>query len=238
MMWGVYVVLLLFAVAGCTTDSSSPELIGVESVPTQRHYYTPTPNGSVNVAIQTAILIEEPEQPSSTSTEWAVYPSEQPDLWKPIVIITKPIPAGYAIPPDAIRLEMWSVESLPTGHYLELEQVINQVTLVDLTCHEPVLARTIAPRQVGTGFLPLPNDCEENPHSQTASYVVIAARDIQAGETITPASVQRILWHYAPQDSFVNLADVIGSRAKTYIFREQILTTQRIIPPTLEEEMP
>lgn len=236
--WGLSIILILFVATGCRTDSSAPELISVQSVPTQRHYYTPTPNGAVNVSIQTAIPIEETDTPPPVSPTFTLTPTDKPDLWTPIVIVAKPIPAGYAIPPEALRLELWSVESLPTDYYTNLDEVINQVTLVDLTCHEPVLGRTIAPRQIGTGFLPLPNHCDEHPHSQTASYVVVAARDIHAGETITPASVQRVLWHYAPPDGFVNLADVIGSRTTTYIFREQILTHQRIAPPPLAGESP
>lgn len=225
-MWGLLVVSFLFLISGCTTTSSAPELISVQSVPTQRHYYTATPNGSVNIAIQTAIPLEEESSPEITPS-----PIIPPDLWQPIVIVVKPIPAGYAIPPEAIRLEMWAVESLPTGYYQDVNHVINEVTLVDLACHEPVLSHTIARREVGTGFLPLPNECETHPDLQTASYVVIAARDIRAGETITPSSVQRVLWHYAPPDGFVNLADVIGLQAKTFIFREQILTSQRLITP-------
>lgn len=235
MKWGLTVVLGLFFIAGCTTTSSTPELISVQAVPTQRNYYTLTPSVGVNISIQTAIPLEDEAllTPALSATA-----TDAPELWQPIVIVIKPVPAGYAIPPEAVRLEMWAVESLPTDYYQDVDQVINQVALVDLSCYEPILDRMIAPRQVGTGFLPLSNSCEEHPHSQTASYVVVAARDIQVGEIITPSSVHRVLWHYIPQDGFVNLGDVMGLRAETYIFREQILTVNRVKVPISADNSP
>ncbi len=122
---------------------------------------------------------------------------------------------------------LWPPDSAPVGRFESVEQVINEVTLVDLPCFEPVIRASVARRQVGAGFRELSDSCPPIPQT-VQTDVVVAVRDIRAGERITPAMVRLAGWPYAPADAAIVLTDVIGTRALTAIYREQVLTSARL----------
>jgi len=126
----------------------------------------------------------------------------------------------------------WPEAAQPSGSYTDLSAVINQVALVDLICFEPITAQTIAPREIGSDFLPLPDDCPQYFEINTDAplqSVVVAVQPITQGERITPADVALREWptHMIPPGAYTTLADAIGTVAQTDILREQLLHVRR-----------
>jgi Flp pilus assembly protein CpaB len=222
---GVTILFIIgFALGGCTPSERKPELIGIQSVPTQHTHYTATPNQQPTPPVVQSPTTTQTLFPTSQPSE---PPSATPEDLIPVVVMVQPVPAGYAIPPQAVTVLLWPPESVPIGHLDNIEQVINEVALVDLPCFEPVIQAAIARREVGVGFRDLPERCPPVPET-VAVDVVIANRTIYAGEKITPSMIRLAAWPYAPNDAAIALADVIGTYAVTTIYQEQALTSTRL----------
>lgn len=223
MRWGLIIILVGLCIAGCEPTDPTPELVQIQAAITPTHDTDPT-------ATHTPHPTQTPSPlPSNTPN---AAPTITPLPLQEIIIVIKPIPAGYAIPPDAVMRYPWPQAAQPRTAYTELSDVINQVTLVDLSCFEPITAQTIAPREVGDGFLALPGDCPQTFDVNTATplqSVVVAVRRIIPGQQISPAAVALRDWpsHMIPPGAYTTLADAIGTIAQTEILPEQLLHDRR-----------
>lgn len=149
-----------------------------------------------------------------------------------VALVVKPIPAGYAIPPDAIETMLWPVDLVPP-FAMPAETVVNQVTLVDIDCHEVVLTTTVARREVGSGFRDLPGTCDPLqllPVPWQEQYVVVALQLVPEGGVIPPHAVTLRAWpaHLVPEGAITAITDVIGQRARVTVRQDQLFTTSRL----------
>jgi Flp pilus assembly protein CpaB len=145
-----------------------------------------------------------------------------------LVVAVQPIPAGQAIPADAVRLYAWPETAAPYTAVNNLEAVIGKVAMVDLFCFEPVLEETLAQRTPGGTVNPLPGHCRPLlPLHPPIRYVtvVVATRYIPAGTTVSPNAVALRRWpeDLLPMDALTGFADAIGQVTEVAILREQLL---------------
>lgn len=223
------VFLLLLLIAAC--NSNEPQAV---ELPTQIILPSPEPTATV-VRTRPPTLTPEPTA-TGTATPTATptpTPTSTPVEWTQIVLAVRPIPAGYAIPPEAVQLVDFPASAAPFSAFHQLEDVINQVTLVDIGCFEPVLAETVAPREVGTGFELLPDTCGSIPIFEPPLEfveVVVAVRFIPAGTKITPEMIALHAWPQAlvPPGIHDSYMDVVGKIAQVDIVREQFIRSQQI----------
>jgi flagella basal body P-ring formation protein FlgA len=114
-----------------------------------------------------------------------------------------------------------------------VDEVINQVTLTDIGCYEPILTNIIAPRVTGSDYFDMEAVCPPlgSPTSPlTFVDVSIAVTDIAAGQIIAPSDIalRPIPDYLVPLNSTTDLRDVIGRVAIVDILQEQPITTERI----------
>lgn len=142
--------LLVGMLAACEPGDPTPELVEIQQVPTDVIRTVPPPTPTPLQPTTTPSPV-----PSPTPTPYLTLTPTP--LVVSLVVAVRPIPAGYAIPPEAVRVIEWpvaSVQAVPFNALTDLDQVVNEVTLVDIACYEPILTDTIARREVGSGFLP------------------------------------------------------------------------------------
>jgi len=222
---------LIWVIAACGSDDV--QVVPIASVPTIAPEATaiiPLPPTAVIPTEVSATAPASTRTPRPTATS---IPSATPTPVRlaDVVIAVKPIPAGAAIPPDAVQQVRWPVDALPYAPIEQVEAVINEVALVDIGCNEPILLEAIAYREVGTGFEALPDTCPTLQASVEMVDVVIAVEDVDAGTVIAPGAVTLRPWPVGalPSGHHRTLADVIGTVASGDIRREQPITTRRII---------
>jgi len=126
-------------------------------------------------------------------------------------------------------LVRWPVAALPVAYVGDLDAVAGEVALAQIGCFEPFLTRTVAPREVGDWFEPLPDVCEISDHAGLVE-VVIATQDIDPGAVIEPSMVTLRPWPraYLPPGAFIEMIDVIGTTATTTIRQEQPLLAEKV----------
>lgn len=213
---------VLCVLSACGGRPSTPEF---EEVPTVFRFPTRT-------LIPTLTPSPTPiDTPTATPTD--PPPTATPVPMAQIVIAVKPIPAGMAIPPEALRLNAWPENSLPNEVMTDVNAVVNQVALVDIVCFEPILPGMIAPRTIGSGFEPLPGDCGVPPiitPTLSLTGVAIARQYIPIGTTITPDMIVMRAWPVAllPPGAIQAAGSVIGRTTRQDILREQPILTSRI----------
>jgi len=224
---------LIGLAAACVSESATPtgelailptRVVFPSNTPTDRPTRTPLPTSR---PLPAYVPI-----PSSTPT---AIPSPTPVVMVELVIAILPIPAGMPIPPEAVTYYAWPEAALPYAAITRLEEAINQVALVDIGCFEPLLANTLAPRTVGSEFLPLPDSCPPlYPLPAIPALVnrVVAAQDIPAGSTIGPQAVILRPWPETllPADALTSFGVVVGRTATVDIWRGQPLRSAQIRP--------
>ncbi|MFW5748429.1 MAG: SAF domain-containing protein [Chloroflexota bacterium] len=219
--------LLVLVIGACGPGADpTPELIAVAMMPTATASPLPTDTETPPPSATPT------PRPTRTHTPWpTVTPTATATPERAVVVIVQPVPAGYAIPPEAVALTTWPAQAAPFHGYTSPDDVINMVALVDLMCFEPVLAGAIAPREVGSGFLELPGSCPSLPEATGATVdVVIAVEAIARDQMITPGMVALRGWpaHLVPPDALHALGDVIGAYTRTGILREQPVLASRL----------
>ncbi len=226
-----YMLLLLFS--ACGTETPAPE---VRRLPTEVILPTPT---LIPPTLTTPATLEPTLPPGMTftasSTETRMPYPTPPQVEIPtatatevryayIAIAMQPIPAGYAIPPEAVILYPWPAESVPFSAILTVDDVVNKVALADIHCFEPFVEPALALREVGTGFETL-ESCPVLPPQTgevTLVNVVIATQFVEAGVTIRPGMVAMQQWpvEIRPAGTIGRFADVIGKEARENLIPE------------------
>lgn len=227
--------LLLLALLGCAEDAAhTPTLAG----PLPTRFLPPTATTTPTPTVATAT-----PRPSATPTRSATpsatptatpSPTATPIVLGEIVIVRRPVPAGYAIPPEALMLAPWPTHLVPPGSLTSTDAVVNTVARTALRCHEPLSLDRIAQREVGTGFLTLPDPACPSPDVavplSAAVPVVIAAQPVYSGTIISPANVALHNWplRYLPANALRTLSDVIGRQAVLTLLRGQVIRADHL----------
>jgi len=175
------------------------------------------------------------DTPSPTLT---LRPTDTPEptqiSLRQVVVAVQPIPAGFAIPPEAVALIDWPLETGFSTAFSNVDDVINEVALVDIGCFQPIVSAVIARREVGSGFETLPRSCPPLP-TLTDEMVNIAVPQmfITTGTEIRPAMVTLRAWPavYAPSGAINNFADVVGAIARIDLFEEYPILTDQLTAP-------
>lgn len=222
LMW-VTVYFLLLTLIGCTlnttpappTDDILADLPTRFIVPT----YTPIPS----------IMPTFTPRPTSTPSP---TPIPTPEPLAELVIITQALPAGVAIPPEAIGVVQIPLRSMPFSAVTDITEIVNQVTRVDLGCYEPIIEDVLALREAGSGFLTFTN-CPPIPQAQQPFRmvnIVIATINLPANTQILPnmVALRPYPFHLIPLGALTNLSDAIGTITTTDILREQPITDVRV----------
>jgi Flp pilus assembly protein CpaB len=161
-------------------------------------------------------------------------PTVTPIALGEIVVAVRPIPAGAAIPPEAVQRMPWPAESVPAQAVTTLDEAVNQVALVDFACYEPLLSEGVARREVGSGFEPLPNTCDalNGPPSMVLVDVVVAVQPLTAGTVIPPSAVALRPWPVGlvPPGALTSLADAVGQTVAIDLNREQPVLAGKLTP--------
>lgn len=218
----VWIMLFALCFLVACTGEPTPELVELATVdvsPTFPPPITPTAPPT-HTATATASPTAEPTMTSQPLTE--------------VVIAVQPIPAGYAIPPDALTVYELPVSNMTDTALDDLERVINQVALADIGCFEPIHPQHIARRTIGEGFRDLPGDCPQLPELARPiqlSEVVVAAQYIDDGTVITPEMIIVRSWPAAliPPDAITMLSNVVGQVSRRGILQEQVLRSGQFI---------
>ena len=236
MRWFVLIGMgcLFLLLAACQSEEATPPGI-IEVLPTRFLIPsdTPTPRPT-RTALPTRIPRPTYVMPSATATLDVTMTPTPVELVE-LVVAVQPIPAGQAIPPDAVRVYVWPAIAAPHIAATDLAEVINQVSLVDIDCTQPILMGTLAQRTRGTGFTPLPDRCLPLlPLWSPITFVdiVIAVQSIPAGATIAPNMIAMRPWPepFLPDDVLLTFADVIGRVARVDIYQEQPLQWKHVQP--------
>lgn len=212
MRWLILIILL----AACTVNQDATPVL-IQELPTRVILPSNTPT----------ITPRPSHTPTRTPTSTATLESTETPTSPPmttVVIAIEPIPQGYAIPPHAVTLFSLPPESVPVDAVLSLNDVINHVARVDIGCFEPISAETLALREVGSGYVELPQQCP--PLAEMAiemGSVVVATRWIPPGEIISPSMVMLRDYPLAliSPDAITSLSDAIGKQTDVDILREQ-----------------
>ena len=219
------ILICVCLLAACDALDPTPELIAVSTptprptIPTATPTITPSATATVTATPTTT------SQPTATST---------PIAMSEIVIVVKPLPVGYPIPPEALMLYPWPAEDLPEGAFSSIDEVVNMVTLTDLVCYQPVVSNLIARRTAGTEFFDLEDTCNpiEPVPDFAPAHVVVAVGFIRAGERIEPHMVTMQVWPQAlaPAHGFNGYASVLGKRTLTDLLSNQPILSPHITP--------
>lgn len=223
---------LSWLITACGDDGV--EVIPIAAVPT----VLPTPSEVVLLPPTqrppTRVWTSTPQPTHTLTAQPTQQETDTPVPLAMLVIAVKPIPAGAPIPPEAVQVVRWPLETLPYRPITEPDRVINEVALVDIGCHEPIIPETIAYREIGTGFDPLPGTCPplraDAPIEKETIDVVIAVEDLPAGSIIEPGTVTLRPWPLGalPPGYHRSLSEVIGTTVTSEVRREQPITAQRV----------
>lgn len=152
-----------------------------------------------------------------------------------IAIAIKPIPAGYAIPPDAVTLYPWPVDTVPFTSILTVDDVVNKVALTDIHCFEPFVEAGLALREAGFGFEELESCPSLPPQTGVVTFtnVVVATQYVDAGVTIRPGMVSMRRWpiEIRPVGAIGRFADVIGKETLGQLIPEQPIYAEMLMEP-------
>lgn len=219
----VIVYFLLLTLIGCTlnTTPAPPTDDILADLPTRFIIPTYTPIPSITPTFT----------PRPTSTP-SPTPIPTPEPLAELVIITQALPAGVAIPPEAIGVVQVPVRSMPFSAMTDITDIVNRVTRVDLGCYEPIIEGVLAFREAGSGFLTF-EDCPPVPQAQQPFRmvnIVVATIYLPEGTQILPnmVALRPYPFHLIPLGALTNLSDAIGAITRTDILREQPITDARV----------
>ena len=230
----VLVLLVLLAACQGDSDNPTPELIAVDAAPTEyvRPSLTPTITPSVTPTPSTTPMLMLTAWSTPTPT---LVPTNTDEPLVSAMIVVKPIPQGYPIPPSAVMRVEWPASTVPYNAYAAANDVVNTVTLVDLACYEVLVPGMVAPRETGIGYWLLESECERPPRQFDGGPlvdVVVAVHQIDAGIVISPGAVQihRAPGRYVPPGALMSLSDVVGQTARMPILPQQVILNDRLRP--------
>jgi Flp pilus assembly protein CpaB len=213
--------ILIFILAACGSQPAV-ELVSTRVLPTRPpRTITPTIPTATPSVTPTATATD---TPTATATDTA-------EPWVALVVAVQPIPAGMAIPPEAVAVQSWPQAAAPLSALTDLDAVINQVSLVDIDCYEPIIQPIIARRTAGSGFLPMPGDCPPvTTDIRELTMIAVAIDYIPAGATIAPSAVALQPWPQAliPPGALNALSDVVGATAQIDILIGQPIRQRQV----------
>ncbi|MDX2076304.1 MAG: SAF domain-containing protein [bacterium] len=208
---------------GCTLNTTpSPPTDDIEALLPTRFVpptYTPIPS------------ITPTRTPRPTATP-SPTPSPTPEPLAELIIITQSLPAGVAIPPEALGVVLVPVRSMPYSAVTDITAIVNTVTKVELGCYEPIVSDILALREAGSGFLTF-IPCSPIPQAQQPfrmGNMVVATMFLPQGTQILPnmVALRPYPFHLLPMGALTNLSDAIGQVTTVEIFGEQPITQRRV----------
>lgn len=221
---GIGIFFAYFILIGCTLNTT-PEPPPTDDIsallPTRFVPPTYTPIPSITPTFT--------PRPTITPTQ---TPIPTPEILAELVIITQALPAGVAIPPDALGVVLVPVRSFPYNAVTDITKIVNRVTTTALGCYEPIVADVLADREAGSGFLTFTN-CPQIPQAVQPFRMVnmvMATMYLPSGTQILPNMVvlRPYPFHLLPLDAMTNLSDAIGQVTSIEIFQEQPITRHRV----------
>jgi Flp pilus assembly protein CpaB len=221
---GIGIFFAYFILMGCTlnTTPAPPPTEDISALlPTRFVPPTYTPIPSITPTFT--------PRPTATPT---LTPIPTPEPLAELVIITQALPAGVAIPPNALGVVLVPERSLPYNAVTDITKIINRVTTTALGCYEPIVADVLAEREAGSGFLTF-SDCPPIPQAVQPFRMVnmvVATLYLPQGAKILPNMVilRPYPFHLLPLDAMTNLSDAIGQVTSVEIYPEQPITRQRV----------
>ena len=237
-VWPLLLMVLLVACSGPPSPAGRvemlPTLMELPSMTPQPSLtplpVTPSPSATATDPPPTAT----PLPPTATFT-----PTRSPMV--ELVIAVQPIPAGAVIPAEAVQVVPWPEAALPVNAVVQLDEVIEWVSLADVACYEPLLPDMLARRTIPGETPPLAEACDPLPPAEDIGPlvdVVIAARYLEPDTIIQPHLVALRPWPQAllPPGALTSLAQALGGEVQRGIFRGQPLLAGNLAPVIVRDE--
>jgi Flp pilus assembly protein CpaB len=241
--WGMGLWVMAVVLAGCGADAAASASGRVAAdLPTLASLPSLTPSDTPTVTPSATATLTPSATPTLTATpppSATPRPSLTPYPHRWVAIAARPLPIGATITEDAVQMVAIPYEVAPGDAYDDLADVVGKLARTHFFCGQAILTGLTV--EAGRGLAReterIANlaDCAGGAlPSIRAPYtfreVVIATRDLAAGQVIPESGVRAGQWvaDFTPSTAFDRVDAVAGARLRMDVYAGQVLVVDMV----------